>query len=222
MNVLIVAATGMELAPFRKAIAESGERKYKHLSISLLTTGVGMLSTGICLTRHLQKSTPDLMIQAGIGGSFLNNVVLGDVYTISSEAIADLGVRENGNWNDIFDLKLAGADDAPFTGGLLEGADKKFSALAGFKAVPGITVNEITTKAERIAELQAKYNPAIESMEGAAFHWVGIDSKIPFVQIRAVSNYVGERNKGNWMMKEAISNLNMGLHNLLTTINDSL
>ena len=31
---------------------------------------------------------------------------------------------------------------------------------------------------------------------------------IPFLQIRAVSNYIGERDKEKWKMKEAINNLN--------------
>jgi futalosine hydrolase len=45
-------------------------------------------------------------------------------------------------------------------------------------------------------------------MEGAALHYMGRDLNIPFIQIRAVSNYVGERNKAKWKMNEAIYNLN--------------
>jgi len=32
--------------------------------------------------------------------------------------------------------------------------------------------------------------------------------KIPFLQIRSISNYIGERNKKNWNMKQSILNLN--------------
>jgi len=39
-------------------------------------------------------------------------------------------------------------------------------------------------------------------------HYIGRDLSIPFIQIRAVSNYVGERNKAKWKMQEAIYNLN--------------
>jgi futalosine hydrolase len=45
-------------------------------------------------------------------------------------------------------------------------------------------------------------------MEGAAFHYVCLTEKVPFLQLRAVSNYVGERNKKNWNIKLAIENLN--------------
>lgn len=45
-------------------------------------------------------------------------------------------------------------------------------------------------------------------MEGAALHYICRDVNIPFIQIRSVSNYVGERNKAHWKMKEAIYQLN--------------
>ncbi len=48
-------------------------------------------------------------------------------------------------------------------------------------------------------------------MEGAAFHYVCLQEKIPFLQLRAISNYVGERNKANWNLNEAIRNLNKKL-----------
>jgi futalosine hydrolase len=34
---------------------------------------------------------------------------------------------------------------------------------------------------------------------------------VPFIQIRSISNYVGERDKTKWKMKEAIENLNQTL-----------
>jgi futalosine hydrolase len=45
-------------------------------------------------------------------------------------------------------------------------------------------------------------------MEGAAFHYLCLHEQVPFIQIRAISNMVGERNKLNWKMKEAVYNLN--------------
>jgi futalosine hydrolase len=48
-------------------------------------------------------------------------------------------------------------------------------------------------------------------MEGAALHYVCLQENIPFVQIRSVSNYVGERDKTKWKIQEAIENLNREL-----------
>jgi futalosine hydrolase len=72
----------------------------------------------------------------------------------------------------------------------------------------GVTINTITTDKKIIARYRTKYKAQIESMEGAALHYIGRDLNIPFIQIRAVSNYVGERNKAKWKMQEAIYNLN--------------
>jgi futalosine hydrolase len=73
--------------------------------------------------------------------------------------------------------------------------------------VVGVTINEITTRPERIIQLKNKYNPVIESMEGAALHYVGLQMHVPFIQLRAVSNYVGERDKSKWNFSMALDNL---------------
>ena len=52
-------------------------------------------------------------------------------------------------------------------------------------------------------------------MEGAALHYVCLCEKIPFLQLRCVSNYVGERDKSKWEMTEAISNLNIELNKII-------
>jgi futalosine hydrolase len=71
-----------------------------------------------------------------------------------------------------------------------------------------VTVNTISTDKNKIELYSGRYKASLESMEGAALHYMGRDLHIPFIQIRAVSNYVGERNKAKWKMKEAIYNLN--------------
>jgi len=81
--------------------------------------------------------------------------------------------------------------------------------------VDAITINEITTSEKRINILKEKYHPVVESLEGAAFHFVCLQENIPFIQLRAVSNYVGERDKSNWKMALAIKNLNVELSKII-------
>jgi futalosine hydrolase len=59
-------------------------------------------------------------------------------------------------------------------------------------------------------------------MEGAALHYMGRDLNIPFIQIRAVSNYVGERNKAKWKIKESIEQLEAYVLTYLATLENSL
>jgi futalosine hydrolase len=44
-------------------------------------------------------------------------------------------------------------------------------------------------------------------MEGAALHYVCLMEKIPFLQIRAISNMTGDRDKSRWKLKEALKSL---------------
>ena len=55
----------------------------------------------------------------------------------------------------------------------------------------------------------------IEYMEGAALHYVCLQEKIPFLQIRSLSNFAGERDKSKWVLKESIAHLNLHLQQLL-------
>ena len=55
-------------------------------------------------------------------------------------------------------------------------------------------------------------------MEGAALHYIGLQEKIPFLQIRSCSNYIAERNKKNWKMKDAIQQLNVELLKLVAAL----
>ena len=57
-------------------------------------------------------------------------------------------------------------------------------------------------------------------MEGAALHYICLQEEIPFVQIRTVSNYVGERDKTKWKIKEAFENLNDELLKLIDQLTD--
>ena len=68
-----------------------------------------------------------------------------------------------------------------------------------------ITVNEI--KSSDFTGFQRNQLPVVESMEGAALHYVCLMEKIPFLQIRSVSNVMGDRDKNRWKIKEAIENL---------------
>jgi len=45
---------------------------------------------------------------------------------------------------------------------------------------------------------------------------VALQEKIPFLQMRSLSNFVGERDKSKWVMQIAIANLNIELQRIIT------
>ncbi|MCC6288799.1 MAG: futalosine hydrolase [Chitinophagaceae bacterium] len=209
MNILIVAATPQEVAVTRQYLAEKKYQR-KDCSVHTLITGVGLVNTTYALSKYILKNKPDLAIQAGIGGSFHPFYAPGAVYVIREEVFGDIGVEEQNEFKDLFDLHLAD-NSFPFSDKLLKNPHVAILNKIKLKQVRAVSVNEITTNAGRIHHLMEKYNVLIESMEGAAFHYVCLQENIPFVQLRAVSNFVGERDKSRWLIKEAIESLNREL-----------
>ena len=175
-----------------------------------------MLATAVSLTKLMLQKRPDLVIQIGIAGTFDTNIELGKVLLVKAEYLGDIGVQETGVWKDIFDLNLMNLDSFPFKQKAIINPYLPMLNILKLQEVAAVTINEISTNLQRIEQLKAKYNPIIESMEGVALHYVCTDLQVPFLQIRSVSNYIGERDKNKWQMQEAISNLNKVLIDLIT------
>ncbi len=213
MTCLVIAATAIEISTFLERLR--GKNRWPAVTnVDVLVTGIGLTATTYSLTHQLAIKRPDLVIQAGVGGCFNQRIPLGEVVTVKQEAIADQSVIELNELKSLFDLELVPQDQYPFSKGWLINKNS-WLKKTGLKQVNGISVNEISTSPEKIAFYRQYFNPVVESMEGAALHYVCLMEKLPFLQLRSISNYIGERNKKNWDMKKAVANLNKELINLL-------
>lgn len=218
MRIGIVAATRLEIETVSRFVEQLADSRPHRFTI--IITGVGMLSTTYALLEHIRQQPFHLLLQAGIGGSFSEKFSLTDTVLVQEETMGDLGVEEQG-FQDVFDMGFAGADQFPFTGKRLVNPHiHQWNGLQ-LPVARGITINEITTRTARIAALQQKYGCEVESMEGAAFHYVCLQKSIPFLQLRSISNRVGERNKKNWKIREAIETLNKQAIRIIEQIKES-
>jgi futalosine hydrolase len=109
------------------------------------------------------------------------------------------------------------ADEFPFTNAWLLNEHPLLTSLS-LPKVKGVTVNKVSDSLLQKNQLVELLNPAVESMEGAAFHYVCLHEKIPFLQMRSISNKVGDRNKANWNFKDAIINLDCELNKLISAV----
>ena len=214
MDILLIAATAKEIEPF----FEYYRNTKKPQNIDILITGIGLTATTYRLLKQLQLKRPDLVIQAGVAGCFDKKIPLGTVVAVKKETIADQSVIELKKLKTLFDLQLIPHDQFPFKKGWLENNNEALKKLK-LKKVNAISVNEITTSRQRVRFYEESFKPAIESMEGAALHYTCLMEKIPFLQLRSISNYIAERDKTKWDMKKSIVNLNKALIDLLETIN---
>jgi futalosine hydrolase len=220
MRVIITAATNLELDGCAKKASQLFKKS--KLKISFHATGIGMLASGVKLTQLITAHQPDLIIQMGIAGGYIKTEPLGKIWVVTSEAIADLGVREKGIFTDLFDSQLIKENEAPFKKRKLINQGVKLFNVLKTDTAAAVTINEITTSPKRIKEIIEAHNPDLESMEGAALHYVGSLTKTPFIQIRAISNYVGERNKAKWKLKESIEQLEAYVLTYLATLENGL
>jgi futalosine hydrolase len=220
MRVIITAATNLELDGCAKKVSQVFKKS--KLKISFHATGIGMLVSGVKLTQLSATHKPELIIQMGIAGSYSKKEPLGKVMVVASESIADIGVRENGRFKDLFEIGLQKENEAPFKKRKLTNPAIRSLNVLKSDLVAAVTINEIMTSPKRIKEIIAAHNPVLESMEGAALHYVGGLTKTPFIQIRAVSNYVGERNKTKWKLKESIEQLEAYVITYLAALENSL
>ena len=208
MKVVITSATEKETEQIKSSIRDFYTNENTQLGVTFHVSGVGILASCFSIAKLIFEQKPDLIIQAGIAGSFNSSLSPGEVVAVKHELLADTGVEEENRFKDLFDLNLLSENSFPFTERKLTNKHLSDLNFLQLEEVTSMTINEITTRKARIEELKIKYGAQIESMEGASLHYCCLQTSTPFIQIRAISNYIGERNKSKWNFKESLANLN--------------
>lgn len=207
MKVVITSATEKEILLIKDTINTKYALDNLKVTVSFHQSGIGILASCFSISKLIREHKPDLIIQAGIAGTFNEVPTLSKVVVVKEEILGDIGVEENGLFKDLFDLALQDENLFPFYNKRLINSRLNQLNYLKLDEVTGITINEITTRPQRIDQLKAKYNAAIESMEGASLHYCCLQTSTSFIQIRAISNYIGERDKSKWIINSALKNL---------------
>lgn len=215
-NILIVAATAKEISPFIQLVRQGQFNN----NIDVLISGIGLTASTYHLAKQLSLKKYACVIQAGVAGCFDLSVDLGSVVAVKADTIADQSVVEMKKLKPLFDLKLVPHSQHPYKKDWLVNPHNEILKKSGLKTVKGISVNQITTSKQMIKFYRETFNPVTESMEGAALHYVCLMENIPFLQVRSISNYIGERNKKKWNMMDSIYNLNNELIKLVKMFNN--
>jgi futalosine hydrolase len=130
----------------------------------------------------------------------------------------DIGVSTGQGWADLAELRVpllpppADATEAAPAAG--PEAARAAACHAGLTAALAdgcglprgrfATLDAVTADIDVGAALQRRFDVAIESMEGAAAAVVAARLGVPFAQLRAVSNLVGERDRARWDLSGAV------------------
>ena len=222
-KILVVTATSTEADAIRKIRGIKtipGGYSIDNLEISVLNAGVGSVSTGWEMQKWISvNDKPDLAINTGIAGSYKADIKIGDVVMPLTDCFADAGVEDGNNFLTLSEAGLVGANEFPFAEGLIHTDPVYLELLKGnIKPVKAITVNTATGSYTTRDKLIKKYNPDIETMEGATFFYICSRERIPFLALRAISNMVEIRNKYNWDINLALFNLAEKFNEVVLTL----
>jgi futalosine hydrolase len=219
--LLLIAATDLELAPLHEHLeravaldptwAPARRGRLAGLDVVLQALGVGKVHTAAGLATAIAAWRPRGVLQVGIGGAYLGSFLsLGMAMWADVDLELDLGVATAAGWADLDALRVpllparAGegergrevATDAALT--------RRCAVATGLPRGRFATLDAITADVDRGAALQARFDVAIESMEGAAAAAVARRLGVPFAEVRAVSNVVGERDRSRWDLRGAV------------------
>jgi futalosine hydrolase len=222
-KILLVTATSSEadvLKKIRGMVSVPEGYRFGNFEINFLVTGVGSISTAWTLKQWISiNEKPDLAINAGIAGSYRDELIIGDVVMPISDCFADAGIEDNENFLTFSEAGLISSDEFPFREGIIYTDNIYTNKIKSIlKPVRAITVNTASGSENSIKKWLKKFNPDIETMEGATFFYICSRENIPFLALRAISNRVEPRNKKNWDIDLALNNLSEKLHDIILTL----
>ena len=159
--------------------------------VEILASGVGPVEAAIGVANALARARYDAVINAGIGGAFRGSAAVGDAVLVADETLADFGLEGGGA------LALPG-------GAVLaervaaDAACISRCAPARLPLVRGLTVAQVTATDTTAKRLRERYGADVESMEGFSVLRAAAVASVPAIEVRGISNLVGDRASSGW------------------------
>lgn len=177
--------------------------------VDVLAAGVGPAAAAAGTATALARCDHDgydLVLSAGIAGGFAPHAPLGCLLVADQIVAADLGADTPEGFATVTELgfgrvRHATAHAAPVAAAL---------RLAGLPTAVGpvLTVSTVTGSAARAAELLDRHPGAVgEAMEGFGVAEAAAGYGAAVLELRAVSNPVGPRDRAGWRIGEAFAAL---------------
>jgi len=203
-RVLIVTAVAAERDAVLRGLGESeGDTLF-----DVRAVGVGPAAAAAGTAMALAEQPYRLVISAGIAGGFAGAAELGELALADRIIAADLGAETPDGFASVDELGF-GSSAVESDAALVERCRQALDA-AGLtvRVGPLLTVSTVTGSAES-AELLARRIPGAvaEAMEGYGAAVAAQARSLPVLELRAISNMVGPRDRLAWRIKEALDAL---------------
>ena len=161
--------------------------------VHVVAVGVGPVEAAHGTARALAARRYQAVLNAGIAGGFRDRCTVGDAVVVTREEYVELGLEDGTAFPLPEGLALERTVEAhpsllqPFLDGLIP-------VIVG----RGVTSATVTSTDARATLLAQRYRPDVESMEGFAVLRAAHQVGVPAIEIRGVSNLVGDRASNEW------------------------
>ncbi|MER5433141.1 futalosine hydrolase [Streptomyces sp. NPDC002588] len=222
-RILVATAVPAERDAVARAFPEPG-REVRRPGVSLhrvgetcdlLAAGVGpalaAASVSAALTAAALEGAPyRLVVSAGIAGGFLPGAPVGSLVLADEIIAADLGAEGPDGFLPVTELGFGTVTHRPPPTLVRDAA-----AATGARAGAVLTVSTVTGTATRAAALRERHPRALaEAMEGFGVAEAAAAHGTAVLELRAVSNPVGPRDRAAWRVGDALTALTTGFGKL--------
>lgn len=200
-RILIVTAVAAERDAFLRGLKGSGR-------FHVIAAGAGTAAAAAGTAAALAAGSYGCVISAGIGGGFPGRAPVGSLVVASEMIDAALGAETPEGFRSAAELGF-GSVSVPAEHGTAQALAAALAAAGlAVSTGPVLTVSTATGTAGTAAALAARHpEAAAEAMEGhgvaVAAHALGI----AVLELRAISNPVGPRDRAAWKINEALDML---------------
>ncbi|WP_051217419.1 futalosine hydrolase [Paenibacillus assamensis] len=200
-RILIVTAVDVERDAVLRGL--DGDSRFE-----VIAGGVGPASAAASTATKLALGNYDLVVSAGIAGGFAGRATVGTLVVASEIIAADLGAETAEGFRRVDELGFGSASVAVET----ELASRLTAALqAAAQTValaPVLTLSTVTGTTETAAALAQRIpTAAAEAMEGYGVAVAAQQCGIPVLELRAISNPIGPRDRDAWRIGDALAAL---------------
>jgi futalosine hydrolase len=200
-RILIITSVAAEKDAVRSGLKDCG-------CFEVVVGGVGPAAAAASTATELAKGSYDLVINAGIAGGFKGKAEVGSLVLASEMIAADLGAQTPEGFLSLDELGFGStrmSPDSYWTERLMEA----FRA-SGIQVHSGpiLTVSTVTGTEQTVIDLLKRVPDAVaEAMEGYGVATAAQAHGVPILEIRAISNSVGPRDRNAWRIREALDML---------------
>jgi futalosine hydrolase len=181
--------------------------------VIVFPAGMGKTNAAQGLTALLETREVRGVIGFGVGGAYDGSGLrVGDVALASRAVYGDEGVEAPGGWMSTEGIGIPLIERGELrvfneivldAARVQRAADALAAAGVHVRVGPFVTVSACSGTSARGGQVAARFDGICEGMEGAALAHVAAIYDSPFLELRAVSNLVEDRDLSRWRLPDA-------------------